>query len=138
VRADLFFRDAAGEPAQRIVDDSRSARRRLAHLALDVRRPQRQLCQTRVREAHALQPPHARRVSRQPFVAQPLLGGDNLGQPLEEPGIEPGQLPDPLDRESLPKSLRGNQQPVRRRLAQRILDFARVGVHQLADTVEPA
>ena len=136
--AHLPLGHAAGEPLDRRVDDSGPVRGdRFAHPAVHVRRAQRQLSQPPVGEAHRLQAPHLDRVLRQSLVADLRFRIDDLLQALEKPGIEAGNLVDPLDREALPERFAGDQQPVGRRLGQRILDDDRVDALQLAHAVEP-
>ncbi len=101
-------------------------RRRLAHPPVHVGGSKRQLRQAPVGKAHRLQPPHLRRHPAAGRRCEPAPPASTIScQPLQEPGVEPGDLVDPLDREALPQRLGGDQQPVRRRLGQRILDLVR-------------
>jgi len=61
-----------------------------------------------VGESHRLQPPHPRSVIWKPLAANLGFRIDDLLQPLQEPRIKSGNLVDPLDREALPKRLRGD------------------------------
>src|SRR5439155_21746829 len=129
----------AGHRLHGRVDDARTARGdRLAHPTLDGCRTERQLGQSRVREAHGLQPPHTASIARQPVDADFLLSLYNLSQTLEEPGIEACDLVDPIDREALAKRLGSNEQPIGRNPCQRTLDLRRIRVLELTHAVEPA
>ncbi len=137
MRPHLGLGDPAGHCGHRAVDDARAARGDgLAHAALDPRRTERQLRQPRVGETHRLQPPHPRGVARKPVDPNLFLDVNDLLQPHEKPGIEAGDLVDPLDREALAQRFRRNQQPVGRRPRQRARDLGRVGALEGPHAVE--
>ena len=68
------------------------------------------------------------RVLRNTGRAQFLLGGDDLGEPLEEPRVEPGDLVDPRHAKPVTQRLSRDQQPVGGGAAQRIFDLGGRGM----------
>ena len=75
--------------------------------------------EARVREAARLQGSHIARVRRQAVRAHLALKRDDLGDPLEEPGVDLAALVDLLDAHPQAHRLRHVEQAVGRRLADR-------------------
>ena len=134
--ADLFGGNAPGKCLERIMDDARSARRRFARPAIDLRRAQGELGQAGVGKAQGLEAAEAGRVLRQALLTDLDLGGHDFDKPIEEPGVETGDLVDPLDRKAVAQRLARDQQPVRGWPRQRIGDLVVAGKFQLAHAVE--
>ena len=73
----------------------------------------------RVREAARLQGSHIARVRRQAMSAHPAFERDDLGDPLEEPGVDLAALVDLVDAHAQAHRLRHFEQAIGRRLADR-------------------